>query len=145
VARDQAHKRLVVLLEKGKKLPFDLRDNIIFYAGPTPARPGQAVGSIGPTTSYRMDPYTRPLLEQGLKGVIGKGERSPQVYRALKRHQAIYFIAVGGIAALLSKKVIKSRIIAYPELGAEAIRELAVKDFPVVVAFDQTGRSVFNK
>ena len=145
VARDQAHKRLVKLLEQGRKLPFEIKGSIIFYAGPTPAKPGDVIGSVGPTTSYRMDPFTIPLLKKGLKGVIGKGERSAEIMQALKKHKSLYFIAVGGIAALLAKKVVSSRIIAYKDLGAEAVRELVVEDFPAVVASDLAGRTVFSR
>ena len=144
VARDAAHKRLVDLIEKKKPLPVVLKDQVIFYAGPSPAAPGRVIGSIGPTTSYRMDPYTDEMLKQGVRGMIGKGERSDEVNKAMKKAGAIYFVAVGGIAALLSQQVVSSKILAYGDLGAEAIRELEVKDFPVIVAQDSYGKNVLK-
>lgn len=144
VARDAAHKRLEELVKQHKPLPFDIKNQILFYAGPAPAKPGQPIGAIGPTTSYRMDPYTKTMLQQGLVGAIGKGERDPEVMAAFKKHSAVYFVAIGGIAALLAKQVISSKIIAYPELGAEAVRELEVSDFPVIVAQDATGVTILK-
>lgn len=143
-ARDAAHKRLVELIKAKKKLPFDLKEQIIFYAGPTPPRPGETIGVIGPTTSSRMDPYTIPLLQKGLSAMIGKGQRSPEVRDGLKKHSAVYFAATGGVAALLKNSIKSSRDIAYKELGAEAIRELTVEKFPVVVANDTYGRDLFE-
>ncbi|MCK4905671.1 Fe-S-containing hydro-lyase [bacterium] len=154
-ARDAAHKKIVESIKKRKNLPFDLKSQIIYYTGPTPAptcppKPGRRreampIGSCGPTTSSRMDSYTVPLLEKELKGMIGKGKRSEEVIKAIKEHKAVYFLAVGGAAALLATKIKKSKIIAYPELGTEAIRELEIKDFPVIVAIDSKGRSIFNR
>jgi len=142
-ARDAAHQRLVALLDRGEKLPFDLEGQIIYYVGPSPAPPGKVIGSAGPTSSYRMDPYTVPLLERGLKGMIGKGERDEEVVRAMKEHRAVYFAAVGGAGALLARCIKKSEIIAYEDLGPEAIRRLQVEDFPVIVAQDSTGGNLY--
>jgi fumarate hydratase subunit beta len=144
-ARDTAHKRLVNLIEQGKELPIDIKGQIIYYVGPTPARPGNVIGAAGPTTSYRMDSLTLPLLEKGLKGMIGKGKRSDEVQKALKDYKAVYFSAVGGAAALISKCIIKSEIIAYEDLGPEAIRRLEVKKLPVVVANDCHGNDVYKE
>ena len=138
-ARDAAHKRLYELLEKGEPLPVDLRDQIIYYTGPTPAPPGRAIGSCGPTTSYRMDCYTPALLEQGLRGMIGKGRRSQEVIDAIVRHGAVYFSAEGGCGALLANYVTKRDVLAFPDLGTEAIHRLEVKDFPVTVFCDCHG------
>jgi len=143
-ARDAAHKRLVELLEKGEPLPMDVRDTMIFYVGPTPAKPGQALGSAGPTTSYRMDAYAPQLLDVGLRGMIGKGLRSPEVIEAMKRNTAVYFGAIGGAGALLSKCIKKAEVIAYPDLGAEAIHRLEVEDFPVVVVIDSQGNNLYE-
>jgi fumarate hydratase subunit beta len=143
-ARDAAHKKLIDLIKAKKKLPFDLKDQIIFYAGPTPPRPGETIGVIGPTTSYRMDPYTIPLLQKGLSAMIGKGQRSAEVQKGLKKYSAVYFVATGGVAALLKSSIISSRDVAYKELGAEAIRELIVEKFPVVVANDSFGHDLFS-
>lgn len=134
--RDAAHKRLSDLLEEGKELPFDIRGQIIYYVGPTPARPGQVFGSAGPTTSYRMDAYAPALIEKGLKGMIGKGMRSDAVKEAMKKHQAVYFAATGGAGALLAKKVKRAEVVAYEDLGPEAIRRLEVEDLPVIVIND---------
>ena len=142
-ARDAAHQRLVALLDLGEKLPFDLEGQVIYYVGPSPAPPGKVIGSAGPTSSYRMDPYTVPLLERGLKGMIGKGERDEEVVRAMKEHRAVYFAAVGGAGALLARCIKKSEIIAYEDLGPEAIRRLQVEDFPVIVAQDSTGGNLY--
>ena len=143
-ARDAAHKRLNEALKQGEKLPFDPMGQIIYYVGPTPAKPGQVIGSAGPTTAGRMDSYTLPLLAKGLKGTIGKGSRSQEVKDGLKKYKAVYFVAVGGAAALLAKKIIKAKVIAYEDLGAEAVRELEVEDFPVIVANDIYGGEIFK-
>ena len=143
-ARDQAHKKLNDLIKRNKKLPIDLKDAVIYYTGPAPAREGQVIGSCGPTTSYRMDKYTPTLLEQGLRGMIGKGPRSEEVKKAIKKNKAVYFAAVGGAAALLSKSIIESKIVAYPELQTEAIRLLKVKNFPVVVINDIYGKDLYE-
>ena len=143
-ARDAAHKRFFELIEKGKKLPIDLKGQIIFYAGPTPVKPGYLCGSVGPTTSYRMDPYTPSLLERGLKGMIGKGFRSKEVIDSMKKNKAIYFAAVGGTAALIARSVKRSEVIAYEDLGAEAIYKFYVEDFPVIVIIDSTGNNLYK-
>jgi fumarate hydratase subunit beta len=143
-ARDAAHKRFFELIEKGKKLPIDLKGQIIFYAGPTPTKPGYSCGSVGPTTSYRMDPYTPELLERGLKGMIGKGLRSKEVMKSIKKNKAIYFAAIGGAAALIAKSVKKSEVIAYEDLGAEAVFRFYVKDFPAIVVIDSTGNNLYE-
>lgn len=142
-ARDAAHKRLVDLLDQGKELPFDIKGQIIYYVGPTPAKPGKAIGSAGPTTSYRMDPYAPRLIEIGQKGMIGKGERGPEVVKAMTKHKSVYFAAVGGAGALISKSIKTAEIIAYEDLGAEAIRRLEVEDFPAVVAQDAHGGNLY--
>jgi len=139
-ARDAAHKKMF----ETKKIPFDLNGQIIYYCGPTPAKPGKAIGSCGPTTSSRMDKYTPFMLENGMVGMIGKGNRSQNVIEAIIKHGAVYFVATGGAAALLSKKVIKSEVIAFPELVAEAVYKLEVMDFPVIVAIDATGADLFK-
>ncbi len=144
-ARDAAHKKMIELLDNGKTLPFNPEGQIIYYAGPSPAKPGQIIGSAGPTTSGRMDLYTPKLLSLGLKGMIGKGKRSPEVIEAIKKYKAVYFAAVGGAAALISKSIIKCRILAYPELGPEAIHELYVKELPVIVANDSFGGDIFEE
>lgn len=138
-ARDAAHKRMVEALSSGDPLPVDLRGQIIYYVGPTPAKPGAVIGSAGPTTAERMDPYTIPLLEAGLKGAIGKGGRGHEVRQALLKHRAVYLLAVGGAAALLSKQIRRSEIVAYEDLGMEAIRLLEFEDFPAVVCNDIHG------
>ena len=143
-ARDAAHKRLCTLLEAGQPLPFDMRGAVIYFVGPTPAKPGQAIGSAGPTTSYRMDAYSPALLRQGLTGMIGKGKRSPEVIAAMKEYGAVYFGAIGGCGALLSKCIKKAEVIAYPDLGAEAIRRLEVENFPVVVIIDSEGNNLYE-
>jgi fumarate hydratase subunit beta len=143
--RDAAHKRLVDLLKEGKPLPFDVKGQIMYYVGPSPAPPGKPIGSAGPTTSYRMDPYTIPLLEQGLKGMIGKGNRGKEVVKALVRHKAVYLAAVGGAAALIARSIKKADVVAYEDLGAEAIRKLEVEDFPAVVANDVHGRDLYEE
>lgn len=138
-ARDAAHKKLFDLIKKNIKLPLDLKNQIIYYVGPTPPRPGKVIGSAGPTTSSRMDKYTPALLDLGLKGMIGKGKRSLSVRDAIIKNKAVYFATYGGAGAFLSKKIKSSEIIAYPELGTEAIRKLEVEDFPAVVAIDSKG------
>lgn len=143
--RDAAHKRLVDLIQKGEKLPVDLKGQIIYFVGPTPTRPGEAIGSAGPTTSYRMDAYSPILIERGLKGMIGKGSRSREVVEAMVRHKAVYFAAVGGAAALISRRILSSEILAYEDLGPEAIRRLQVKDFPVIVVNDTEGNDLYEQ
>lgn len=143
-ARDAAHKRLCQLVEEGKELPMELRDSVIYFVGPTPAKPGQAIGSAGPTTSYRMDAYSPTLISQGLTGMIGKGKRGPEVVAAMKEYGAVYFGAIGGCGALLSKCIKKAEIVAYEDLGAEAIRRLEVVDFPAVVVIDSLGNNLYE-
>ncbi len=142
--RDMAHKYMVEGHKKGEPLPFDLKGQILYYTGPTPAPPGQVIGSAGPTTSYRMDKYTPDLLALGLKGMIGKGPRSEEVKEAIRKHKAIYFAAIGGAGALISKTIIRAEVIAYPELGTEAVMRLEVKNFPVVVANDIQGADLYR-
>ena len=143
-ARDAAHKRLCELIDKGEALPIDVRDSVIYFVGPTPAKPGQAIGSAGPTTSYRMDAYSPMLIAQGQTGMIGKGKRGPEVIAAMKKYGAVYFGAIGGCGALLSKCIEKAEVVAYDDLGAEAIRRLEVKDFPVVVIIDSLGNNLYE-
>jgi fumarate hydratase subunit beta len=143
-ARDAAHKRLCDLISKGMELPFDIKDSVIYYVGPTPAREGQIIGSAGPTTSYRMDAYSPALIAHGETGMIGKGKRGPAVVEAMKKHGAVYFGAIGGCGALLSKCIKKSEVIAYEDLGTEAIRRLEVEDFPVIVVIDSNGNSLYE-
>ena len=143
-ARDAAHKRLCELVEQGKELPLDVKDSIIYFVGPTPAKPGQVIGSAGPTTSYRMDAYSPTMIEQGQTGMIGKGKRSPEVIAAMKKHGAVYFGAIGGCGALLAKCIKKAEVIAYDDLGAEAIRRLEVEDFPVIVIIDSEGNNLYE-
>ncbi|KYH35222.1 fumarate hydratase class I, anaerobic [Clostridium tepidiprofundi DSM 19306] len=143
-ARDAAHKRLVDLLDEGKELPIDVKNAIIYYVGPTPAKPGKAFGSGGPTTSYRMDPYAPRLLDIGLKGMIGKGLRSKEVVESMIKNKAVYFGAIGGAAALIGKSVVNAEVIAYDDLGAEAIRRLEVKDLPLVVVIDSEGNDLYE-
>jgi fumarate hydratase subunit beta len=143
-ARDAAHKRLFELIQKGQKLPIELKGQIIFYAGPTPTKPGYSCGSVGPTTSYRMDPYTPTLLNKGLKGMIGKGFRSPEVIESMKKNRAVYFGAIGGTAALISKSIRKSEVVAYEDLGAEAIYKFYVKDFLAIVVIDSSGYNLYE-
>ncbi|MFH1006295.1 MAG: Fe-S-containing hydro-lyase [Candidatus Latescibacterota bacterium] len=142
-ARDAAHQRLVALLERGEDLPFDPEGQVIYYVGPSPAPPGKVIGSAGPTSSYRMDPYTIPLLARGLKGMIGKGERGEEVAAGLQAHAAVYFAATGGAGALLARCIRSSEIVAYEDLGPEAIRRLVVADFPAVVAQDCHGGNAY--
>jgi fumarate hydratase subunit beta len=144
-ARDAAHKRLVDLIDAGKELPFDLRDQTIYYVGPAPSRPGQIINSAGPTTSYRMDPYAPVLIENGLRGMIGKGERGSEVVAAMKEFGAVYFAAVGGAAALIAQTIKECEVIAYEDLGAEAIRRMRVQDFPAVVAQDCHGGNLYDR
>jgi fumarate hydratase subunit beta len=143
-ARDAAHKRLCELVAQGKPLPMDVKDSIIYYVGPTPAKEGQAIGSAGPTTSYRMDAYSPTMIAEGETGMIGKGKRGPEVIAAMKKYGAVYFGAIGGCGALLSKCIKKAEVIAYEDLGAEAIRRLEVEDFPVVVVIDSEGNNLYE-
>ncbi len=144
-ARDAAHKRLTSLFKKSLPLPVDLSESMLYYTGPTPARPGKVIGSAGPTTSSRMDKYTPLLLEKtGLKGIIGKGDRNDAVIAALKRYQCTYFAALGGAGALLSKCIVKSELVAYEDLGPEAIYKLEVRNFPLIVAIDQNSNNLFK-
>jgi fumarate hydratase subunit beta len=145
VARDAAHRRMSDALERGESLPFYINNQTIYYMGPSPAPPGKVIGAAGPTTSARMDPYTPRLLAEGLKGIIGKGTRSSDVKEALKQHKAIYFAAVGGAGALLSKKILKSEVIAYEDLGPEAILRIEVEDFPVTVINDIHGNDLYEE
>ena len=142
-ARDVAHRRLYEALLKGEKLPMDLRGAVIFYAAPAPTPPRKIIGSIGPTTSYRMDAFTPQLLEQGLKGMIGKGNRSPEVVAAIQKYKAVYFGAIGGIAALTAKCVKRVELVAYEDLGPEAIRKLTVMDMPLIVINDTAGHDLY--
>ncbi len=144
-ARDAAHKRMVESIERGEPIPVDLKGQVIYYVGPTPPKPGQVIGSAGPTTAIRMDKYVEPLLRLGLKGMIGKGYRSPQVRDLLKKYKAVYFAAVGGVAVLLKRHIKSSELIAYEDLGTEAIRRLYVEDFPVIVANDMYGGDIFEE
>lgn len=142
--RDAAHKRLIELLDKGQELPLHIKNEIIYYVGPSPAKPGHVIGSAGPTTSYRMDSYAPKLLDLGLKGMIGKGARNQEVIDAIVRNKAIYFGAIGGAAALIAKSIVKSEVIAYDDLGSEAIRRLEVKDMPIVVIIDSEGNNLYE-
>ncbi len=144
-ARDASHKRLIEILKNGGKLPIPLRNQIIYYTGPTPTRPGRVIGSCGPTTSSRMDPFTIPLLKKGLRGMIGKGERSKEIREAVKKYQAVYFVAIGGAGALLAQYIEKAEVIAYPDLGPEAIYRLEVEDFPAIVAIDTKGKKLIRR
>lgn len=143
-ARDAAHKRMTEALDRGETLPLDLKDNIIYYLGPTPARPGHATGSAGPTTASRMDKYAPRLLDLGQTGMIGKGKRSEAVIESMKKNTAVYFAAIGGAGALLSRCIQKSEVVAYEDLGTEAIRKLEVKDFPVIVVIDSLGNNLYE-
>ncbi len=142
--RDAAHKRLIELLDKGLDLPIEIKDETIYYVGPSPAKPNQVIGSAGPTTSYRMDPYAPRLLDLGLRGMIGKGSRSQEVIDAIVRNKGVYFGAIGGAAALIGKSIVKSEIVAYEDLGAEAIRKIEVKDMPLVVIIDSNGTNLYE-
>ncbi len=143
--RDSAHKRLYELIQKGEKLPIEIKGQIIYYVGPAPAKPGYVIGSAGPTTSYRMDPYAPLLMEHGLKGMIGKGVRSQSVRDAMKKFKGVYFAATGGAGALIARNIRTATIIAYEDLGPEAIRELEVEDFPVIVANDAFGGDLYEE
>ncbi|MBQ8118812.1 MAG: Fe-S-containing hydro-lyase [Lachnospiraceae bacterium] len=143
-ARDAAHKRMYEALQRGEKLPLDVTDNVIYYMGPSPAREGRPIGSAGPTTASRMDKYAPTLLDLGLKGMVGKGKRSPEVKAAIVRNGAVYFAAVGGAGALLSKSIVESEVIAYDDLGTEAIRKLRVERFPVIVVIDSQGNNLYE-
>jgi fumarate hydratase subunit beta len=142
--RDAAHKRLIELIEEGKKLPFEIEGQVMYYVGPAPAKPGHACGSAGPTTSYRMDPYTPQLLDLGLKGMIGKGLRSKGVIESMKKNGAVYFAAIGGVAAIIAKSIKRSEVVAYEDLGPEAIHKYYVEDFPAVVCIDQYGNNLYE-
>jgi len=141
--RDAAHKKMVDLLDKGEKLPFEPEGQIIYFVGPTPAKPGQVIGSAGPTTSGRMNKYSPHMIAAGLKGMIGKGEMGPEVAEALKRFKGVYFVATGGAAALIAKRITESEVVAYEELGPEAVRRLKVVEFPVIVAQDCHGGNIY--
>ena len=144
-ARDSAHKRLYEALQRGEDIPLELQNNIIYYLGPSPAREGQVIGSAGPTTSSRMDKYTPLLLEKGLKGMIGKGKRSDEVIESMHKNHAVYFAAIGGAGALLSKCIKKSEVIAYEDLGTEAIRKLEVENLPIIVVIDDEKTNLYNR
>ena len=143
-ARDAAHKRLIEMVEAGNNLPFEVKGQLLYYVGPTPAKPGQVIGSAGPTTSYRMDTYAPTLIKMGLKGTIGKGSRSKEVIEAMKKYKAVYFAAVGGAAALIAKTIKKVEIIAFDDLGTEAIRKIEVENFPAVVVNDTKGGDLYD-
>lgn len=143
-ARDAAHKRMFESMEKGETLPIDLNNNVIYYLGPSPARPGNVIGSAGPTTSSRMDKYTPKMLDAGLKGMIGKGKRSVEVIESVKKNGAVYMAAIGGAGALLSKCIKKAEVVAYDDLGTEAIRKLQVEELPVVVVIDKDGNNLYE-
>ena len=143
-ARDAAHKRLCELLAEGKELPFDVKDSIIYYVGPTPAKEGQAIGSAGPTTSYRMDAYSPAMIAAGQTGMIGKGKRGPEVIEAMKKHGAVYFGAIGGAGAYLSRCIKKAEVVCYEDLGSEAVRRLEVVDFPAFVIIDSEGNNLYE-
>ncbi len=143
--RDSAHKKLIELIEKGDQLPIDIKGQFVYYVGPTPARPGKSIGSAGPTTSYRMDSFAPTLHKLGLKGTIGKGSRNEEVKEALKKYKGVYLAAVGGAGALISKSIEKAEVIAYPELGPEAIRKVQVKEFPCIVINDMYGGDLYQE
>lgn len=143
-ARDAAHKRMAEALKEGKPLPIDMKNNVIYYMGPSPAREGRPIGSVGPTTASRMDKYAPDLLDLGLTGMIGKGKRSAAVIDAIKRNGAVYFAAVGGAGAILSQRIKSSEVIAYDDLGTEAVRKLEVEDFPVIVVIDSEGNNLYE-
>ncbi len=142
--RDAAHRRLCEMMDRGQKLPVQLEGAVIYYVGPCPAKPGQVIGSAGPTTSGRMDPYAPRLIARGLRAMIGKGMRSAEVVEAMKRHGAVYLVAVGGVGALLAKRIKAAEVIAFPELGPEAIYRLRVEDFPVMVGIDANGCDIYR-
>lgn len=144
-ARDAAHKRMYEALERGEELPFDIKNNIIYYMGPSPAREGRPIGSAGPTTATRMDKYTPVLLDLGLKGMIGKGKRRQEVKDSMMKNCAVYFAAIGGAGAILSKCITSSEVIAYEDLGTEAVRKLEVVDFPVIVVIDKDGNDLYDE
>lgn len=143
--RDLAHKRLFDSIQKGESLPFDLKGAVVYYVGPSPAKPGKPIGSAGPTTSYRMDAYSPLLIERGLRGMVGKGNRTKPVLDAITRHGAVYFAAVGGAAALIARSIKTAKVIAYPELGPEAVHELTVEDFPAIVINDCHGADLYEQ
>ena len=143
-ARDAAHKRLIEMIENQEPLPFEVKDAVIYYVGPTPEKPGNPIGAAGPTTSYRMDAYTPALLDLGLKGMIGKGARSAPVVEAIVRNRGVYFAAIGGAAALIARSIVKEELLCYEDLGTEAIRRYTVKDFPAIVAIDSLGNNVYE-
>lgn len=143
--RDAAHKRIIDLLTAGKELPFKLQGQIIYYVGPAPAAPGQPIGSAGPTTSYRMDPYAPALMDAGLKGMIGKGQRDQAVIESIKKNKAIYFAAIGGAAVVMAQAITKAEVIAYPDLGPEAVRRLEVTNLPCIVANDTKGNDIYEE
>lgn len=143
-ARDAAHLRLVNLLNEGKELPMDFNGQIVYYAGPSPARPGEVIGACGPTTSYRMDDLTLPLLEKGLKGMVGKGKRNNVVIEGMKRHKAVYFAAIGGAGALIANSIKSNTVVAFEDLGPEALRRLKVEDFPAIVVIDTEGNNLYD-
>ncbi|TGE31974.1 Fe-S-containing hydro-lyase [Desulfosporosinus sp. Sb-LF] len=142
--RDAAHKKMIEALDAGVSLPFEMKDQVIYFVGPTPAKEGQVIGSAGPTTSGRMDAYSPKLIAEGLTGMIGKGLRSSEVVEAMKKHGAVYFGAIGGAGALISKCIVSAEVIAYPELGPEAVRRLVVKNFPVIVIIDHAGNNLYE-
>ncbi len=144
-ARDAAHKRMIEALDRGERLPIDMRDQVIYYVGPSPAKPGQPIGSAGPTTSGRMDAYTPRMLAEGLRGMIGKGYRSAEVVEAMKKHGAVYFAATGGAAALIARAVKGYEVVAYQDLGAEAFAKMTVEDFPAIVVIDSEGRNYYEE
>ena len=143
-ARDAAHKRMYDSMKKGESLPIELKGNVLYYLGPSPAREGQVIGSAGPTTSSRMDKYTPDMLDDGLKGMVGKGKRSPEVIEAMKRNHAVYFAAVGGAGALLSQCIKEAEVVAYDDLGTEAIRRLYIENLPVIVVIDKDGNNLYE-
>jgi len=143
-ARDAAHHRIIELINSNKPLPIELEGSVIYYVGPTPAKPGKVIGAAGPTSSYRMDDYTPILIEKGLKGMIGKGARSPAVKDAMQKHKAVYFAAIGGAGALIARSILSSEIVAYPDLETEAIRRLEIQDFPAIVAIDIYGGDLYK-
>lgn len=143
-ARDAAHKRLTEMIHRGEKLPFDLNNAVIYYVGPTPAKPGQVIGSAGPTTSSRMDPYVPLLAEHGMRGMIGKGRRSEEVKKVIRKYHMVYFAATGGAGALLSHSIIKREMVAFEDLLSEAVTKLTVKDFPCFVAIDPEGNDIYD-
>jgi len=144
-ARDAAHKRLIEALERGDELPFDISGQTVYYMGPSPAKPGQVIGAAGPTTSGRMDSYSPRLIASGLKGMIGKGSRSPEVKEAIRKHKAIYFAAIGGAGALIARSIKRAEVVAYEDLGAEAIMRLEVEDFPAIVVNDAYGGDLYEE